>query len=93
MIINNYTIKTIKEAAAKYRPCEDWCAEFDCMDTSGPVVVCQFDSVYANSLLLELPLYSVKNQDEELPSCIVDEAGKTIAFKIAKLSMLLRAMA
>lgn len=91
--INDYSIRTVKEAAEKYRPGSSWTAEFDCMDRAGPIVVCQFDLVYANPLLLELPLYSVKNQDEELASCIVDEAGKTIAFKLAGLSMLLRAMA
>lgn len=90
--INDYSIRTVKEAAEKYHPGSSWTAEFDCMDRACPIVVCQFDLVYANSRLLELPLYTVKNQNEELASCILDEAKKTIAFKIGKRALLLSAL-
>ena len=88
----DYTCRTIGESITKYNIPGDWWAEFDACDGFYPSICIQIDIVRKNSVIMNLKLRFIENQNTEYAACMVLPEKKTVVFKIGCLGELIKAM-
>ena len=88
----DYACRTVGESIIKHNISDDWCAEFDACDGVYPIICIQVDRICKAPALMDLKLRIVEDPDEEYAGCMIYPDRKTIAFKVDRISDLLKAM-
>ena len=88
----DYECRTVGESITKYNIPDDWCAEFDAYDGVYPIVVIQVDQIRKAPAMMDLQLRMIENPDDEYAGCMVLAEAQTIAFKVAFMRDLIKAV-
>ena len=88
----DYECRTVGESLAKYSIPYDWCAEFDVCDGIYPLVCIPIAQIRNVPALMNLKLRVVENPNDEYAGCMIRSDQKTVAFKVAAMSDLIKAM-
>ena len=88
----DYACRTVGESMTKYNIPDDWCAEFDAYDDVYPIVCVPADQVRRNQAMMDLKLSVVEIEDDAYAGCMVRKEKKIIAFKIDRMSDLVKTM-
>lgn len=86
----DYQCRTVGEGITKHNIPNDWCAEFDAYDGVYPIICIQVDQIRKTPATMDLKLRIVENENDEYAGCMVLTDQKTIAFKIDKMSDLIK---
>ena len=71
---------------------DDWYAEFDACDGTYPIVVIQVERIRKVPAMMELKLSMIESPDDEYAGCMVLAEAQTIAFKVAFMRDLIKAV-
>lgn len=85
----DYQVSSLREVLQKYNADDTWYAEFEYTDFAEPIIVCQVSYLKEKLSYSDLMLYSVENEDTDLPPCIIDESTGTIMLKVNSFSSFL----
>ena len=88
----DYGCRTVREGLNKYDIPDDWTAEFDAYDGVYPIACIPVGKLRKTSALMEINLRMVENENDEYAGCMVLMKRKTIAFKVERMSDLVKAM-
>ena len=88
----DYECRTVGESITKHNIPDDWYAEFDACDGTYPIVVIQVERIRKVPAMMELKLSKIESPEDEYAGCMVLAEAQTIAFKVAFMRDLIKAV-
>ena len=88
----DYECRTVGESIAKHNIPDDWYAKFDACDGTYPIVVIQVERIRKVPAMMELKLSMIESPDDEYAGCMVLAEAQTVAFKVAFMRDLIKAV-